>query len=91
MAAICPIAALAVLPLAIPNGDVFGMSATGWTSMLILTFLSGVAANGLLVFAQKSIQIGTIAVAQVGYRSRRLPRARVLPLPLLSAEDGYAS
>ena len=65
MATICPIAALAVLPLAIVNGGMFGMSGTGWTYMLLLTALSGVAANGLLVFAQRTIQIGTIAVAQV--------------------------
>ena len=41
------------------------MSSTGWTYMLILTFTSGVAAQGLLVFAQKTIQIGTIGIAQV--------------------------
>jgi drug/metabolite transporter (DMT)-like permease len=65
MATICPIAAVAVLPLAVIHGDVFGMSGTGWTYMLILTLTSGVAAQGLLVFAQKSIQIGTIGIAQV--------------------------
>ena len=65
MSTICPIAAVAVLPLAVAHGDVFGLSGTGWTYMLILTFTSGVAAQGLLVFAQKSIQIGTIAIAQV--------------------------
>jgi drug/metabolite transporter (DMT)-like permease len=65
MATICPIAAVAVLPLAIAHGDVFAMSGTGWTYMLILTFTSGVAAQGLLVFAQKTIQIGTIGIAQV--------------------------
>jgi len=65
MSTICPIAAVAVLPLAIAHGDVFGMSATGWKYMLILTLTSGVAAQGLLVFAQKTIQIGTIAIAQV--------------------------
>src|SRR4029079_1377375 len=54
-----------VLPLAIVHGDVFGLSGTGWTFMLILTFTSGVAAQGLLVFAQKAIQIGTIGIAQV--------------------------
>jgi drug/metabolite transporter (DMT)-like permease len=64
MATICPIAAVAVLPLALAHGDVFGMSGTGWTFMLILTFTSGVAAQGLLVFAQKSIQIGTISIGQ---------------------------
>jgi drug/metabolite transporter (DMT)-like permease len=65
MAAICPVGALAVLPLALADGDIFGMSGTGWTYMLILTLLSGVAANGLMVYAQKAIQIGTISVAQV--------------------------
>ena len=65
MATICPIGALAVLPLAIWNGGVFGMTGTGWTYMLILTLLSGVAANGLMVYAQKTIPIGTIAISQV--------------------------
>jgi drug/metabolite transporter (DMT)-like permease len=65
MATICPIATVAVLPLALAHGDVFGMSQTGWTYTLILTLTSGVAAQGLLVFAQKTIQIGTIAIAQV--------------------------
>ena len=65
MATVSPIAAVAVLPLAIANGDVFGMSATGWKYMLVLTFVSGVAAQGLMVFAQKSIAIGTIGIAQV--------------------------
>jgi drug/metabolite transporter (DMT)-like permease len=65
MATICPIGAVAVLPIAAANGDGFGMSGTGWTYMLILTLLSGVAANGLMVYAQKTIQIGTIAISQV--------------------------
>jgi drug/metabolite transporter (DMT)-like permease len=65
MATICPIAAVAVLPIALAHGDVLGMSGTGWTFMLILTFTSGVAAQGLMVFAQRTIQIGTIGIAQV--------------------------
>jgi drug/metabolite transporter (DMT)-like permease len=65
MATISPIAAVAVLPLAITNGDVFGMSGTGWTYMLILTLLTGVAAHGLMVFAQKTVAIGTIGITQV--------------------------
>ena len=65
MATICPIATVAVLPIAIAHGDVFGLSGTGWTYMLILTLTSGVAAQGLLVFAQKTVQIGTISIAQV--------------------------
>jgi drug/metabolite transporter (DMT)-like permease len=65
MATICPIAAVAVLPLAILHGDVFGMSSTGWTFMLILSLTSGITAQGLLVYAQKTIQIGTIGIAQI--------------------------
>jgi drug/metabolite transporter (DMT)-like permease len=65
LATVSPIAALAVLPLALVNGDVFGLSRTGWTFMLVLTFVSGVAAQGLMVFAQRSIAIGTIGIAQV--------------------------
>ena len=64
MATICPIAALAVLPVALAHGDVFGMSATGWLFTAILTLTSGIAAQGLLVYAQKTIQIGTIGIAQ---------------------------
>ena len=41
------------------------MSATGWTYMLILAFTSGITAQGLLVYAQKTIQIGTIGIAQI--------------------------
>jgi drug/metabolite transporter (DMT)-like permease len=65
MATICPIAAVAVLPLAIAQGDVFGLSRTGWTYTVILTLLIGVAAHGLFVYAQRTIQIGTIGIAQV--------------------------
>jgi drug/metabolite transporter (DMT)-like permease len=43
----------------------FNLSRTGWTYTLLLTFLSGVAANGLLVYAQQTVQIGTISIAQV--------------------------
>jgi drug/metabolite transporter (DMT)-like permease len=65
MATISPIAAVAVLPLALANGDVFGLSGTGWTYTLILMLLTGVAAHGLMVYAQKTIPIGTIGISQV--------------------------
>jgi drug/metabolite transporter (DMT)-like permease len=51
MATVSPIAAVAVLPLAIANGGVFSLSSKGWTYMLILTLLTGVTAHGLLVYA----------------------------------------
>jgi drug/metabolite transporter (DMT)-like permease len=65
MATVTPIATVAVLPLAIANGDMVGLSGTGWAYMLVLALLIGIAAHGLMVFAQKTIQIGTIGVTQV--------------------------
>jgi drug/metabolite transporter (DMT)-like permease len=43
----------------------FGLSRTGWTFTLILTLLTGFTAHGLLVYAQRTIQIGTIGISQV--------------------------
>lgn len=65
MATISPIAAVAVVPLAIAEGGVFEMSGNGWTYTVILAFLTGLAAHGWNVYAQKTIPIGTIGVAQV--------------------------
>jgi drug/metabolite transporter (DMT)-like permease len=65
MATICPIAAVAVLPLAVADGGMFALSTTGWTYTLILTLTSGVVAQGLLVYAQRAVQIGTIGIAGV--------------------------
>jgi len=65
MAAICPIAAVAVLPIALAGDGGLGMSGTGWTFTLILSLTSGITAQGLLVYAQRTVQIGTISIAQV--------------------------
>ena len=64
MATICPIATVAVLPIALAHGDVTEISTTGWAFIALLTLTSGIAAQGLLVYAQKTIQIGTIGIAQ---------------------------
>ena len=65
MAAVCPIAALAVLPLALASEDSLALSRTGWTWTVIMTVLTGVTAHGLLVYAQRTIQIGSIGISQV--------------------------
>jgi drug/metabolite transporter (DMT)-like permease len=65
MATICPIAALAVLPVALVHGGMLSMSGTGWTYTLILAFTSGITAQGLLIYVQNTIQIGTIGIAQI--------------------------
>ncbi|QXC60660.1 DMT family transporter [Aquihabitans sp. G128] len=65
MATVSPIATFAVLPLAIGHGGLLTMSRTGWGYTLILAFLVGIAGHGLMVFAQSTIAIGTIGIAQV--------------------------
>ncbi len=65
MATITPIAAITVLPLAVWHGGLGTVSANGWLYIVLLTFLTGLAAHGLMVFAQKTIPIGTIGIAQV--------------------------
>lgn len=65
MGTVTPIAAVALLPLALVNGGVLALSSTGWTYMLVLSLLVGVCGHGMLVHAQRTIQIGTIGIAQV--------------------------
>ena len=65
MATICPIAAVAVLPLAIANGDVFGHERHGLDVHADPHAHERRRGPGLLVYAQKTIQIGTIGIAQV--------------------------
>ena len=81
---------VAVLPLALAHGDVFGLSGTGWTYMLILTFTSGVAAQGLIVFAQKTIQIGTIGIAQVAQPALAVVWSFLLLGEVVNAPPGRA-
>ena len=64
MATICPIAAVAVLPIALAHGTSRAQRAPGGCSPPILALTSGISAQGLLVYAQKTIQIGTIGIAQ---------------------------
>lgn len=65
MASLLPVAALTVLPFALASNDLTSLSWHGWKYVLLLTFVTGLGAHGLIVFAQKSIGIGTIGVAQV--------------------------
>src|SRR3954469_992296 len=64
MATVCPIATLVVFPIAVADGGTLSMSGTGWTYVLILAVTSGIVAQGLLIYAQKTIQIDTIGIAQ---------------------------
>jgi drug/metabolite transporter (DMT)-like permease len=65
MAAMTPAATIAVLPLAILHGDMVSITAHGWAYTVMLTLMTGVLAHGLMVFAQSTIPIGTIGIAQI--------------------------
>jgi drug/metabolite transporter (DMT)-like permease len=65
LAAITPIAALTVLPVVLVRHEATSVSAKGWAYIVLLTFLTGVGAHGLVVFAQHHVPLGTISVMQV--------------------------
>jgi drug/metabolite transporter (DMT)-like permease len=65
MAAMTPVATIAVLPLALLHGDMVSVTAHGWTYVVLLTMMTGVLAHGLMVFAQSTIPIGSIGIAQI--------------------------
>ena len=65
MAAMTPVATLAVLPLAVLHGDMVTISASGWGYIVLVAVMTGVIAHGLMVLAQATIPIGTIGVAQI--------------------------
>jgi drug/metabolite transporter (DMT)-like permease len=65
MAAMTPIATLAALPLALLHGHMLSITAHGWVYTVMLTLMTGVLAHGLMVFAQSTIPIGSIGIAQV--------------------------
>ena len=65
MAAMTPVATVAVLPLALMHGDMLSITAHGWMYIVLLTLMTGVLAHGLMVFAQSTIPIGSIGIAQI--------------------------
>ncbi|MEY2444013.1 MAG: hypothetical protein QOC57_2311 [Ilumatobacteraceae bacterium] len=65
MAAMTPVATLAVLPLALLHGHMLSLTSHGWMYTVMLTMMTGVLAHGLMVFAQGTIPIGTIGIAQI--------------------------
>ena len=68
MSCMMPIALLATAPIAlfVVDGGVWPVPAKGWIAVGILTFLTGIAAHGLIVFAQQHVPVATIGVMQVG-------------------------
>jgi drug/metabolite transporter (DMT)-like permease len=65
MASITPVATVTILPLVLASGNV---TAVTWRSLvftLILAVVTGTAAHGFIVFAQRTVPVGTISIMQV--------------------------
>jgi drug/metabolite transporter (DMT)-like permease len=62
MGTVSVVATLALLPLALARGGLFDMTAKGWVLIVVLAVLTGTAAHGLLVWAQRHVPVSTISV-----------------------------
>jgi drug/metabolite transporter (DMT)-like permease len=65
MATITPVATLVVLPFAINDGGLLELSAKGWAMCVLLAVVTGTLAHGLVVWAQRHVELSTITVIQV--------------------------
>lgn len=59
-------AALALLPLAIGAGDMFSLTGKAWALAVVVALVNGVMAHGLIVWAQRHVEVSTISMLQVG-------------------------
>lgn len=65
MAGVTPIAAISIIPLIAIDGADMSMPWGGWLVAGILTVVTGLGAHGLIVFAQRTVPVGTMSVLQV--------------------------
>lgn len=78
MAAVTPIASVAAVPLLFIGDADLAMPWGGWLVVAILTFLTGLGAHGLIVYAQRSVPVATIGILQVGQPALAVGWAYVL-------------
>jgi drug/metabolite transporter (DMT)-like permease len=65
MAGVTPIATLAIVPVLLADGTDMVLPWRGWVVVGVLTFLTGLGAHGLVVFAQRAVPVATIGMLQV--------------------------
>lgn len=71
MAIVMPIALVTATPIALVTAgdELWPLSAKAWTSVAILSVMTGMVAHGLLYYAQQSVPIATISVIQTSQPS----------------------
>ena len=65
MAAMTPTATVAALVPAVLHGHMVSITAHGWLYIVLLSLITGVLAHGMMVFAQRTVPIGSIGIAQI--------------------------
>jgi drug/metabolite transporter (DMT)-like permease len=68
MACVMPIGLLTSGPIALvlAGDEIWPLTTRGWISVVLLVLLTGIAAHGLIVFAQHSVPVASIGVIQSG-------------------------
>ncbi|MEI6401163.1 MAG: DMT family transporter [Actinomycetota bacterium] len=65
MAAIMPIAAVTVFPITLATGNLDELTVHSLPYIVILALLTGTLAHGMIVYAQRTVPVGTIGIMQV--------------------------
>jgi drug/metabolite transporter (DMT)-like permease len=65
MASITPIATVTILPLVLVSGEVASITWRSVVFIALLAVLTGTAAHGFIVYAQRTVPVGTISIMQV--------------------------
>jgi drug/metabolite transporter (DMT)-like permease len=65
MATMSVFAALALLPLSIATGGMFALTGRAWAVAVTIAVVNGVLAHGLIVWAQRYVEVSTISMLQV--------------------------
>jgi drug/metabolite transporter (DMT)-like permease len=78
MAGVTPIATLAIVPVLVADGTDLALPWRGWLVVGLLTFLTGLGAHGLVVFAQRAVPVATIGMLQVAQPALAVAWAFVL-------------
>jgi drug/metabolite transporter (DMT)-like permease len=65
MASITPIATVTIFPLVLFSGNIAELTTRSWVFILLLAVLTGTAAHGFIVFAQRTVPVSTISIMQV--------------------------
>lgn len=68
MACMMPLGLITAGPIAvsIAGGGLFSLSPRGWFVVALLTFVTGMLAHGLIIFAQRHLPVATISIMQSG-------------------------